>query len=1224
MAPLDPPPQPGRPPPLGGGRIDPAQAPFLAAERTVTITVRDDHDRQQCKEKATPGSELTRLTNESKRTGNGASMSGTWRYKFGKVSVREQKCTEESESGDRDGCERAEKRCERATKRRPYRTGHCRGEPGTVDPAAGTRRGCVISALTGEICFVSTATCLLLSYTGEIRAKTLAVIVTTTVSEGSSRADQLVKRSRGCVTMCGVLTIVLGTGWLDCVGGRQLNERKGTNGSGKGHREEKTRRRPKELICFHCDTSMEVTESGDVPVGEGLVPLPVPRHIGGTDTAETRAPDQDSELRRLARPTTIEQQSDESKDQDWSEDGRVPAVSREQCRNLDKDAREGRNEMGFAPRPRLITGNSLATSPNSTLSAVGSLASVNRGQGSAPYPVGITPLLPVIEEMAVGGTRPGTTPPLSPSQASTSTPTPPRSEWTTSAPTSSADDLPGDEDPENPTVYIMRRKDVTDKFIRRQMQLSGLAVKVSDLVGDHMDKNTVRVQFCKSGQMEQDGIKEREDVEMLRGTGENKEPDLNVTGPKRGPTGNDGEETAAGDDEQGPTEGEALEGDGSSVIIDLDLTNTDHHTSYQTRSKGKVGGKGAEPKRVGIKISTPKTKGAKGRWDGPDDEDGAGSGGSSSKGNRRQSESQRIRRAREKAQQKIREWTTRGAVSQTGRDAEKPPAAQDPGMETPGVDGQGPQPGTSTANPQVEPPPEGRGREPDQEDGDLRGAQGGPVEDDRAARPGQQQQQQQPQQQQQRQQPQQMQVDQPDPARPGQQQRERQQPQQQREPQDQRPEGDRGEEGSSVVDLVGRDDLGRTEELGAIGNICDTDFVRDVSDAVNVRCAGAGGEAHDPEEDDMDVCNMDFVRLDYTLDETTEEPDITRLIEVKDIVNQNLDVGEGGKIRVGDVISMVVLKFNTKTDKTWAVPSPDLFRELANRVQVYCMEHDLACARAYRWGTLWGRVGLLGLASKSTDDINGFRRAVENQISGDTHFTLFPKDVIQRRGNLSVLLRDNFWSFDVDWLPRAILMRTRMKGGLRNTHVKHYSESDYTRDGVSKAGWRLVLMQGCPELMKSLERYDHDHRFPVGAGHVIIRGGQGRPRGTIQRRERGSRGGTEARREGQQQQQRHNHQDRHRERSRQQHQHRTRSREGAGRSGGRDDEREHREDRRPRQQQYPGNGRQNQEENRDYDEQFPPWDNGRQGKGRGHGGSGGRSRGSQWNRTGSNRPGSSN
>ena len=315
-----------------------------------------------------------------------------------------------------------------------------------------------------------------------------------------------------------------------------------------------------------------------------------------------------------------------------------------------------------------------------------------------------------------------------------------------------------------------------------------------------------------------------------------------------------------------------------------------------------------------------------------------------------------------------------------------------------------------------------------------------------------------------------------------------------------------------------------------------------------------------PEEEDMEEFDGDFEKLDGTLDVTMEDPQQTRVLEVGDLVSKDFDIGLGGQVRVADVIPFIVLKFDPAVDKSWSIPTPELFDELINRVAGMCTEYNIKCYRAYRWATLWGKVGLLGLSSKDLKDIQDYREVIEDQRSGQVKFTIFPKDALERRGNLSVLMRANLKSFDHKWLPKAILMRGRLKGGLRLTHVKYYREDDRTRDGVSKCGWRLALLQGCPQFMEDLKRFDQDHRFPVGAGHVILRGGPGRPKGTVERN-RGSRGGG-PRQQGQQHDQQPDQQQR-------QHQSSTARREERGEddyernfpSWGRDRERERERDR---------------------------------------------------------------
>ena len=271
-------------------------------------------------------------------------------------------------------------------------------------------------------------------------------------------------------------------------------------------------------------------------------------------------------------------------------------------------------------------------------------------------------------------------------------------------------------------------------------------------------------------------------------------------------------------------------------------------------------------------------------------------------------------------------------------------------------------------------------------------------------------------------------------------------------------------------------------------------MVRAISDAVNYRCAGSTGEFFDPDEKGVYEVNMDFYTMEAGSLDDSNTTERTQTLEIADLAGAGIDVGKGGQVLVTDVIPFVILKFNPETDKTWTVPDPSTYQDLINSASGRIVERNLPCGAAYRWANLWGKVGLLGLSPKNMDHVREFRALIEEHMAGRTRFTLFPKDALDKRDNLSVLLRDNFLTFKAEWLPQWIITRSRIRGGLRVTHVKEYAESDRTRSGTSKRGWRLVLLQGCPLFMKSLERFDQEHRFPVAAGHVIIRGGAGRPK----------------------------------------------------------------------------------------------------------------------------------
>ena len=268
-----------------------------------------------------------------------------------------------------------------------------------------------------------------------------------------------------------------------------------------------------------------------------------------------------------------------------------------------------------------------------------------------------------------------------------------------------------------------------------------------------------------------------------------------------------------------------------------------------------------------------------------------------------------------------------------------------------------------------------------------------------------------------------------------------------------------------------------------------------VSDVVSVRCAGSSADYFGQAEPGVEEVDSLFAHATGEPDITTDL-DETVVMEVGDVISQDIDVTRSAQLRVKDVVPFIVLKYNPDTDKNWTIPEPQIFSDLINRIESTIVHERLACGSAYRWANLWGRVGLLGLASRDKERMNSYRKLVEDQFCGNTRFTLFPKDALEKKGTVSVLLRAPFRDFDYRVLAQSLLNRTRqLRGALRVTHVKTYSKDDYSRSGACKHGWRLLLLQGSAEFMSSLEQFGQEYRFPLGAGHVIIRGGSDRPKG---------------------------------------------------------------------------------------------------------------------------------
>ena len=205
---------------------------------------------------------------------------------------------------------------------------------------------------------------------------------------------------------------------------------------------------------------------------------------------------------------------------------------------------------------------------------------------------------------------------------------------------------------------------------------------------------------------------------------------------------------------------------------------------------------------------------------------------------------------------------------------------------------------------------------------------------------------------------------------------------------------------------------------------------------------------------------------------------------------------------------------NAHPGTDWCVPEPQEFHDVLNRAECLMVSRNLTCLRAQKWANMWGRVGLIGLSAKHPEDIRAYRDVIEELEMNRKRYTLFPRDAVDKRGSVSILLRETFRAMDPLCLPQILFARNRGLGGtLKVTHIKSYNEEEKTRSGITKKHWRLILMKGCASFMKSLEAFSEDHKFHIGSGHIYISGGARKPRETPAQKRRprtdARRGGSE-------------------------------------------------------------------------------------------------------------------
>jgi hypothetical protein len=74
----------------------------------------------------------------------------------------------------------------------------------------------------------------------------------------------------------------------------------------------------------------------------------------------------------------------------------------------------------------------------------------------------------------------------------------------------------------------------------------------------------------------------------------------------------------------------------------------------------------------------------------------------------------------------------------------------------------------------------------------------------------------------------------------------------------------------------------------------------------------------------------------------------------------------------------------------------------------------------------------------------------------DLQFSSIPRDILEPKNVVTILLREQFRTFQIPLLPLALVQRNPdIKGRLRALRVKHFSPQDKSQRGDSKENWRL-------------------------------------------------------------------------------------------------------------------------------------------------------------------------
>ena len=245
---------------------------------------------------------------------------------------------------------------------------------------------------------------------------------------------------------------------------------------------------------------------------------------------------------------------------------------------------------------------------------------------------------------------------------------------------------------------------------------------------------------------------------------------------------------------------------------------------------------------------------------------------------------------------------------------------------------------------------------------------------------------------------------------------------------------------------------------------------------------------------DLDDSRVEEVDMGYTVQrrKADHEPrlDTTQEIDLNNLLPANCKRLTGGqKIRSKGVIQFVILRRTDGSDEEYEVFPRKALENLINSVEGKNAASANGLSAAFKFANMWGEIPLLGLYSADLSLLAGYRFQIELYSDGYEYQT-FPREALDRRLALTMMLWQNLEAIKTpDITPNLMDRNPGLAGGVKVARMKVFRASDMDARGESMLGARLAQLDGNESFLRSLERFPRSHRFGLGVGTVIIRGG---------------------------------------------------------------------------------------------------------------------------------------
>ena len=243
----------------------------------------------------------------------------------------------------------------------------------------------------------------------------------------------------------------------------------------------------------------------------------------------------------------------------------------------------------------------------------------------------------------------------------------------------------------------------------------------------------------------------------------------------------------------------------------------------------------------------------------------------------------------------------------------------------------------------------------------------------------------------------------------------------------------------------------------------------------------------------VQLLEQDYVNQKHPADGEKQLLDKTQEIETNLLLPISCDVSKvPRKIKTKGIIQFVIMRRpkDGEDDEEWQIFDRKTLEGLINSIESNNARAGNGLSDAFRYANMWGKVPVIGLYSSSLEMMNAYRHQIELYSKNDFVYQTFPRQVLNRRLALTMMLWQNLEGVETDAIAANLLDRNRrLTGGVRVAKCKTFKVSDLDTRGQSMLGARLVQLDTDETFLRSLSKFPKSYRFGLGVGTVIIRGG---------------------------------------------------------------------------------------------------------------------------------------